>query len=63
LPHAPVGPDADALAALLPRLEAAGLRVVPARRGWDTAFWPHATKGFFAFKTQIPRLLAAEGLG
>jgi deoxyribodipyrimidine photo-lyase len=60
---APVGPDADALAALMPRLEAAGLRVAPARRGWDAAFWPHATKGFFAFKTQIPRLLAAEGIG
>jgi deoxyribodipyrimidine photo-lyase len=45
------------------RLEAAGLRVAPARRGWDAAFWPHATKGFFAFKTQIPRLIAAEGIG
>ena len=59
IPYAPVGPDADALALLTPHLEAAGLRVVPARRDWDSAFWPHATKGFFAFKTQIPRLLAA----
>jgi deoxyribodipyrimidine photo-lyase len=63
MPYAPIGPDADALAALLPRLDAAGLQVVPVRRGWDAAFWPHATKGFFAFKTQIPKLLAAEGLG
>ena len=63
MPYAPVGPDADALAALMPTLEAAGLRVVPARRGWDSAFWPHAKKGFFPFKEQIPRLLAAEGLG
>jgi deoxyribodipyrimidine photo-lyase len=63
MPYAPVGPDADALAALLPTLEVAGVRVVPVRRGWDSAFWPHATKGFFAFKTQIPRLLTAEGLG
>ena len=62
MPYAPVGPDSDALAALLPRLEAAGLHVVPVRRGWDSAFWPHATKGFFPFKAQIPRLLAAEGL-
>ena len=61
--YAPVGPDADALAALMPRLEAAGFRMAPARRGWDAAFWPHATKGFFAFKTQIPRLIAAEGIG
>jgi deoxyribodipyrimidine photo-lyase len=60
MPYAPIGPDADALKALLPHLDAAGLRVVPVRRGWDSAFWPHATKGFFAFKTKIPRLLAAE---
>ncbi len=63
MPYASIGPDADALAALLPKLDAAGVRVVAVRRGWDSAFWPHATKGFFAFKTQIPRLLAAEGLG
>jgi deoxyribodipyrimidine photo-lyase len=63
MPYAPIGPDADALTALLPTLEAAGLRVVPVRRGWDSAFWPHAKKGFFPFKEQIPRLLAAEGLG
>lgn len=63
MPFLPVGPDADALAALLPRLDAAELRVVPVRRGWDSAFWPQASKGFFAFKTQIPRLLAAEGQG
>ena len=61
--HAPVGPDADALAAIVPRLEAAGLRLVPARRHWDSAFWPHAKKGFFSFKEQIPRLFAADGLG
>lgn len=61
--YAPVGPDADALAALLPKLQAAGLRVVQVRRGWDSAFWPHAKKGFFPFKEQIPRLLAAEALG
>jgi deoxyribodipyrimidine photo-lyase len=63
MPYAPIGADTDALTAMVPQLEAAGLRVVPARRGWDSAFWPHATKGFFAFKTQIPRLLAADGLG
>jgi deoxyribodipyrimidine photo-lyase len=62
-PYAPIGPDADALAAVMPMLDAAGLPLVPVRRGWDSAFWPHATKGFFAFKEQIPRLLAAEGLG
>jgi deoxyribodipyrimidine photo-lyase len=62
IPYAPVGPDADALAALLPRFDAAGLRVVPVRRSWDSVFWPHATKGFFAFKSQITRLLVTEGL-
>jgi deoxyribodipyrimidine photo-lyase len=63
MPYIPVGPDADTLATLLPRLDAAGLRVVPLRRGWDSAFWPHAKKGFFPFKEQIPRLLATDGLG
>jgi deoxyribodipyrimidine photo-lyase len=63
MPYAPISPDADALAALQPQFSAAGVRVVPVGRGWDSAFWPHATKGFFAFKTQIPRLLTAEGLG
>lgn len=60
--HAPVGPVADRLAALTPLLADAGIALVQIRRPWDTQFWPHANKGFFAFKEQIPGLLRADGL-
>ena len=58
-PYAPVGPVASALAALEPNLTLPLIRV---RRSWDEGFWPHARKGFFAFKEQIPAILATEGL-
>jgi deoxyribodipyrimidine photo-lyase len=60
--EAPVGPIADALARLGPRLAAAGISMVRCRRAWDERFWPHATKGFFAFRERIGDILAAEGL-
>ena len=28
------------------------------RRDWDTQCWPLATKGFFAFRQHIPKLVA-----
>ena len=59
---APVGPVADALAALAPMLAAEGIALVQVRRRWDAQFWPHAKKGFFAFKERIPELLRADGL-
>ncbi len=31
------------------------------RREWDTAFWPHASKGFFQLKEKIPTVLRALG--
>lgn len=52
--EAPVGPEADRLAAL----EAAGIPIVRIRRRWDDVAWPQASKGFFAFKAAIPKLLA-----
>jgi deoxyribodipyrimidine photo-lyase len=60
--YAPVGPVADRLASLTPELAKAGLTLVQRRRGWDSRFWPHATKGYFAFKEKIPQVLAEEGL-
>jgi deoxyribodipyrimidine photo-lyase len=60
--YAPVGPMADALAAMEPILAAEGVRLVRIRRTWDETFWPHATKGFFPFKERIPTLLATHGL-
>lgn len=60
--HAPRGPVADTLAALAPVLAAEGIKLVQVRRGWDEAFWPHARKGFFAFKENIPQTLNELGI-
>lgn len=61
-PHAPVGPVADAMAQLAPVLAREGIALTQVRRTWDSAFWPHATKGFFAFKERIPAILQERGL-
>ena len=60
--YAPVGPIAEALAALEAPLADAGQRLTRRLRGWDSRLWPFATKGFFAFKEHIPDVLAEEGL-
>lgn len=60
--QAPVGPVADALAAIAPVLAAAGMTLAQERRGWDEAFWPYARKGFFAFKEHIPQTLRELGV-
>jgi deoxyribodipyrimidine photo-lyase len=59
---AAVGPVADALAQLAPALAKEGFALAIVRRRWDSAFWPHATRGFFAFKKQIPANLRELGL-
>ncbi len=56
--EAPVGPEAARLAQLASALAADGVALVKVRRRWDDLAWPMAGKGFFAFKTAIPRLLA-----
>ena len=61
-PYAPVGAVADALAGLIPELVREGITIVPVRREWDSRFWPHAKKGFFAFKEKMPALLSESGL-
>ena len=48
--YAPVGPGATALAELTAALAAEGIALVRIRRGWDSAAWPHAARGYFAFK-------------
>jgi deoxyribodipyrimidine photo-lyase len=57
-PFAPVGPVADRLHMMAEACAAAGIRFVPVRRAWDSRAFPHATRGFFQFKTHIPGLLA-----
>jgi deoxyribodipyrimidine photo-lyase len=59
---APVGPVADVLARLGPRLASEGIALSSVRCDWDSRFWPHATKGFFPFKERIPGLLQSLGL-
>jgi deoxyribodipyrimidine photo-lyase len=61
-PYAPVGPMADQLARLVPLLARHGVTLTQIRRDWDSTFWPHARKGFFAFKERIPSLLRQSSL-
>ena len=61
-PHAPVGLTASALDEIERELAAAGLAFVRPRRSWDSAFWPHATRGFSQLREAIPHALTAEGL-
>jgi deoxyribodipyrimidine photo-lyase len=59
--YAPIGPVADRLASLIADLAAEDIVLVQRRRDWDSRFWPHATRGFFGFKAEIPAVLAASG--
>ena len=59
---APVGPIDDGLRKLADDLSAAGVELKRVRRAWDLNAWPHATRGFFAFKKKIPQLLKQAGL-
>jgi deoxyribodipyrimidine photo-lyase len=61
-PYAPVGPVADALAEIAPRLAQEGMALCQIRRRWDEQLWPHARRGFFAFEAQIEGHLRADGL-
>ncbi|MCZ8181680.1 MAG: deoxyribodipyrimidine photolyase [Beijerinckiaceae bacterium] len=60
--YAPVGPVAEALAEAAPVLARQGIALVEARRPYDEACWPHATRGFFALKEKIPRIFETLGL-
>lgn len=58
----PIGPVAEALSRTALVLAREGISFVRVRRPWDSAFWPHAKRGFFAFKEQMPQLLRDGGL-
>lgn len=58
----PTGPSDDALKNSMPGLSAAGLEVNAFRRPYDQAVWPHAKKGFFGLKKQIPTILSSLGI-
>lgn len=59
LPWSPVGWTAAALAPLERALAARGIALHRLRRDRDSLCWPRATRGFFAFREEIPRFRAA----
>ena len=60
VPYAPVGPVAERMTALRTALHDRGIALSTLRREWDSLAWPHARRGFFPFRTQIPRLLSQQ---
>jgi len=61
-PWAPVGATQDRLLETARLLAERDVRLVKRVRGWDAAFWPHAHKGFFNLKKQIPAVLRERSL-
>ena len=61
-PYAPVGPAADWLTSLRDLTQQHVITLTLIRRTWDETLWPHATKGFFAFKEKLPAALRQLGL-
>jgi deoxyribodipyrimidine photo-lyase len=59
--YAPVGPVAAAISNAQPDLHLAGIKLLYLRRQFDTVAWPHATKGFFAMKKNVPAILETLG--
>ena len=48
--YAPIGPARTALDDIAIGLAADGIALVPVRRAWDSAAWPAARRGYFAFR-------------
>ncbi|ROQ37040.1 DNA photolyase-like FAD binding protein [Frondihabitans sp. PhB188] len=62
VPTAPMGPVHERLEKLRPVLASEGVALVSVRRRWDSLAWPHASRGFFPFREQIPRLVRQLGV-
>ena len=62
VPYAPVGPVQERMRTLDAALASEAVMLAPVRRRWDTLAWPHAARGFFPFREQIPGLLRQQGL-
>jgi len=56
-PHAPMGPVREKLRRAAEMLADDDIRFVTRLRPYDELAWPHATKGFFGLKKQIPKLV------
>ena len=63
LPYLPVGPTADALAAVWPTLKQAGIRVRMPVRDWDRLAWPACEGSFFKFWNKTGKDLANVNIG
>ena len=59
--YAPVGPTSTAILNAQVDLKLAGIQVLFLRRQFDTIAWPHANKGFFAMKKNVPAILEKLG--
>lgn len=57
------GWTASGLSVVRSALEGVDKQLVYVGRAWDAAFWPHASKGFFALGAEIPKTLEALGIG
>lgn len=55
--YAPVGPTSATLDHVAAALDGRGIQLLRVPRRWDGMCWPHATKGFFSFKKNIPSVL------
>jgi len=62
-PYAPVGPSSTALKALRKALSSRDIHLVEHQRSLDLIAWPHAKKGFFAFRKNIPEILEFLKIG
>ena len=60
--YAPVGPVAERLDDARDTLSQHGVKLVQLRRRYDDLTWPHAARGFFQLKKQIPFVLDALGV-
>ena len=58
-PYAPVGPVSTKLDEARDKLAHRGIRLLRLRRRYDDLTWPHASRGFFQLRKQIPSLLEA----
>jgi len=56
--HVPVGPGRTAFDKLVTELAGDDISLVQVRRAWDSAAWPEARRGFFAFREKAATLIA-----
>jgi deoxyribodipyrimidine photo-lyase len=61
LPYTTIGPVRDLVPDLVASLREAGVSISLPTRRHDRLSWPHASKGFFKLKREIPGILEAMG--